>query len=116
MTCKKRGFTLIEIIVVIAMLAVLATIAAPRLMVVAERSQEAADIATAKVLTDATAAYCAQRDTTLSAAFIGISSDEARIQVLIDDGLIQEIPSPQQKNASFTWSADSAAWVVVGPG
>ena len=116
MTGKKRGFTLIEVIVVIAMLAVLAAIAVPRLMVVVERSQEAADIGTAKVLTDATAAYCAQRGTPMDEAFTGVSTDAARIQVLIDDGLIQEIPSPQQKGASFTWSADSAVWVVASSG
>ncbi len=47
---KKRGFTLIELIVVITILGILATIAVPRFMNITDKAQGAADKATAETL------------------------------------------------------------------
>lgn len=54
---NKKGFTLIELIVVIAILGILAAIIIPKLGGFQDRAKKAADEATAKTLADAVAMY-----------------------------------------------------------
>ncbi len=108
---KKRGFTIIELIIVILALAILAAVAIPTYIAAVKKSQAAADIANVKVLNDLTAAYRAQRDTA-GDVFSGITSDAARIQALIDAKLLSEAPTPRQENASFEWSVENQTWVL----
>lgn len=57
--CKK-GFTLIELIVVIAILGILATVAIPQINGVQERAREQADIANARTIANQVAILAAQ--------------------------------------------------------
>lgn len=52
---KKKGFTLIELIIVIAIIAILAAIAIPNFLDIQRKAKINADIATAKNIYDATA-------------------------------------------------------------
>lgn len=52
---KKKGFTLIELIIVIAIIAILAAIAIPNFLAIQRKAKVNADIATAKNIYDATA-------------------------------------------------------------
>ncbi len=59
---KNGGFTLVELIIVIAILAVLGSIAVPNLIGYVEKSREAKDYANAKVIADAVTMYLAEND------------------------------------------------------
>lgn len=64
---KKKGFTLIELIIVISIIAVLAAIAVPKYGEIQKDAKIKADIASAKVIADATVALIAQDKITKSA-------------------------------------------------
>ena len=57
---KKKGFTLIELIIVIAIIAILAAIAIPNFLSIQRKSRVKADIASAKTIYDATSALIAE--------------------------------------------------------
>jgi type IV pilus assembly protein PilA len=59
---KKKGFTLVELIIVIAIIAILAAIALPRFGQIRENSNVSADIATAKTIQTAVIAGVANGD------------------------------------------------------
>lgn len=52
---KKKGFTLIELIIVVAVLGILALIAVPKFGQIQQKSKVKADIATAKTIADVAA-------------------------------------------------------------
>ena len=52
---RKKGFTLIELIIVIAIIAILAAIAIPNFLAIQRKARVKADIATGKTIYDATA-------------------------------------------------------------
>ena len=56
---KKKGFTLIELIIVIAIIGVLSAIAVPKFSSIQKDAKVKADIASAKVIADATKALIA---------------------------------------------------------
>ena len=57
---KKKGFTLIELIIVIAIIAILAAIAIPNFLSIQRKAKVKADIASAKTIYDATSALIAE--------------------------------------------------------
>ncbi|WP_313342854.1 type II secretion system protein [Sedimentibacter sp.] len=63
---SKKGFTLIELVVVLAVLGIIMAIAVPRFMEVQENAKEKADEATIEMLAKAAELYYVQNNTTNS--------------------------------------------------
>lgn len=106
---KKKGFTLIELIIVIAIIAILAAIALPRFGAIRENGNVRADIATAKNIQTAVTTAIANGQITLDA-----NGDATVTLATIMDG---NVPTgkAQGHNAAFTANVDNnIVHVLVG--
>ena len=81
-TKGDKGFTLIELIVVIAVLGVLATLIIPRVVGVQDRAKKAADDANEKIIRNALERYYLDHDETYPDG----------LDVLFEGGYLNEIP------------------------
>ena len=109
---KKKGFTLVELIVVIAILAILAAILIPIVSGYISDAQAATDTANLRTLNVATQCYGIKRNITSGDIFEGISTDSERMQMLITGGYIMSEVKPQQPNVSFTWDIPTQKWTT----
>lgn len=90
---KKKGFTLIELIIVIAIIAILAAVAVPKFGDVRKNASLKADVANAKVIADATSALIAE-------GTIGVKVDSGTLGDTTTPAkeigeYLQKIPAPQ---------------------
>jgi general secretion pathway protein G len=95
--CPRRGFTLIELIVVMAIVALLVSIAAPRYLQSLDRAREASLRSSLQVMRHAIDQYAADR---------GHYPDS--LQALVDSRYLRQVPEDP-----VTGQADS--WVLLAP-
>ena len=92
---NEKGFTLIELIIVIAIIAIISAILAPSFSRMTIRSRLKADISTARELTRQAGLYNADKGDYPSA-----------INDLVTAEYIEKEPKPQTKSATFDWQGD----------
>ncbi|MGL4666107.1 prepilin-type N-terminal cleavage/methylation domain-containing protein [Clostridium butyricum] len=97
---KKKGFTLVELIIVIAIIAVLAAVAIPKFTATKNSANRAADEANAKIIATAVASALTD-DVTLSTGDLS-ADDKTAIQKYIDGGSL-----PKCKTG--TWAISNTA-------
>ncbi|HEE9845426.1 prepilin-type N-terminal cleavage/methylation domain-containing protein [Clostridium perfringens] len=90
---KKKGFTLIELIIVIAIIAILAAIAIPNFLSIQRKAKVKADIASAKTIYDAASALVAEGKITSNTSYIIDSEADNDVEKYL-----QTVPVPQSKN------------------
>lgn len=89
-TKGDKGFTLIELIVVIAVLGVLATLIIPKLVEVPSKAKETADVANKKIIRNALERY-----------YLEQGKYPENLGVLVDGGYLYEIP---EKASGGEWN------------
>jgi prepilin-type N-terminal cleavage/methylation domain-containing protein len=111
LTHRKSGFTLIELIIVIALLGILAAMAVPRFSAFVDRGRIAADQATLRNLNTATCGYKILRRPSTVDVFEGIHEDDQRMAVLVTEGFLNQVLEPQKPDAQFLWHTDAQKWL-----
>ena len=97
---RECGFTLVEILVVIAILGILAVVVAFSVRGVADRGETSACGADARTLTQAAEVYMAQESATVLPA-IGTSANRYELY-LIDAGLLKQVSTKYDLQADGT--------------
>ena len=105
---ENAGFTLIELIITIAILGILAGILIPSYLGFVERSKVGVDQAAVGTLNRLTAAY---RLTAAPDIFQDTTkSNEELMTVLVNKQYLSTIPTPKSKASSFNWLFDQEKW------
>ena len=94
----QSGFTLIELIVVIAILGVMAAVVVPNYIKYIDSARLASDKVSVKTLNDATFMYATDNGKLTTEVFSSVLTDGSKMGLLLDGGYIGAIPTPKQKN------------------
>ena len=99
---NKKGFTLIELTVVLAILAIIAAILIPTFLITTDRARLRGDIQTARIIQNAIELYTVERGGLPGGANATI---EARIERLIYAGYLpNRTIRPQTQDATWDWN------------
>ncbi|MBC7238923.1 MAG: type II secretion system protein, partial [Chloroflexi bacterium] len=101
---RRYGFTLIEMLIVLGILAILVGMAILFLVPTLHRARVTADQVALKSLNDATMVYAIQRGVPSGDIFAGME------EALLSAGAIRAIPQPKEPGASFCWDVATQSW------
>ena len=97
---NQRGFTLIELTVVLAILAILAAILVPTFLITTDRARLRGDVQTARIIQNAMELHHVERG-----YFPAGSTIDERIQALINAGYLpRRNIRPQTQDSVWVWS------------
>jgi prepilin-type N-terminal cleavage/methylation domain-containing protein len=112
-TKKNKGFTLIELIIVIAILAILSMTLIPSIFNYTDGAKTSVDLNNASLLNSLTMVYKLNEDITSDDVFEGLTSDAERMQTLITAGLLEEAIEPMQDDYTFAWDIIKQSWIYA---
>ena len=107
---NENGFTLIEILVVVAIISILAAVSLPVYAGPLEKARLAHDQATVRILNSASQAYALSQGKAETEIFPAASSDTAKIELLHEEGYLDRVPSPKQPDAAFIFNQANGFW------
>lgn len=98
---NRKGFTLIELIVVLAVLLIIAGIAVPRFTGVQQEAKIKADKISAGIIKNAAELYATMEPFISGGTKDTPKTDEITIEMLVDKGLLDKEPIKQSNGSSF---------------
>ncbi len=110
---NQKGFTLIELIIVIAILGILSTIMTPYVVGFINHAKISADQTTVRTLNSLTTLYGVENQNLQEDVFVGFNTDEERITQLVDTGFLSFFVKPQVENACFIWDIENQHWIYL---
>ena len=109
---NKSGFTLIELTVVLAILAILAAILIPTFLLTTDRARLRGDIQTARTIQNAIDLYTVERGDMPAGTGAAI---DARIARLISEGYLPNRDvAPQTQGAQWVWDQTNGVRINIG--
>ncbi len=111
----KKGFTLVELIVVISILAVLALILVPSVIGYVAKAQQAVDENNVKQLNMMTTIAATEADKEIPELFKNATNDNTRYQI-IKNNAEAVLPKPAQSKKVFRFLTSINQWVCIPPG
>lgn len=108
---RNKGFTLIELIIVMAVLVILAMISITSFLDFTTSAKESIDLNNLHELNSMTSLYRLSEKITSDDVFDGLMTDDARMQALVDTGLMVKIIEAQQEDFSFEWDPNQQIWL-----
>ncbi len=109
---KKRGFTLLELIIVIAILSILVAVLIPTVSGYIDKANIATDTANLRTLNSISQLYRLESNPITEEIFAGLGTDSSRMNALISDGYLNEAIIPKQKDKTFTWNTGVQQWLL----
>lgn len=111
---KNKGVTLVELLIVIVITGIIATFVVISAGNIVENSQINVDSYNIDELNSITEKYADVKGISTGDIFDGISTNESRIQKLVDEGSLSYVIEPQQSGATYNWNVASQNWELIG--
>ncbi len=109
---NQKGVTLVELLIVIVILGIIASISIPAIGRIVENTRKRADYASLIGLNQATY-YLALSSQSQLSQFVDLPDDEARITFLQDTGFITGPVTPQHQDSNFFWDQEMGLWCNI---
>lgn len=111
---NQKGFSLVELIIVIAIMVILSAVIAPQFFRYIERSKIAVDQYNVGILNNVTPIYYIG-NTSPNPFEDSTKSSTELLNTLVSSGNLTSAPEPKSKGASFIWIFDQEKWYLKFP-
>ena len=108
----RRGFTLIEIVLAVAILSLLAVIIIPNFFGYINGAKKSSDEVSLSSLNNATALYAANEGKSTTEVFADASTDSLKISTLVTKGYLSSATDPHQADKLFSFDSGTGIWTL----